>query len=227
MRMDIEFLYSLKTIEPDEALRLAGPGGAAHSDADYCPDRMEPLRVVLDASGAVLEGTDALRHIAGVGRPMECAIYEPKPIAAPKPKAKAKPRERFVPKPKEKPVMPDVDPDSDDYTFKELVAAVDAHLGLKGQKNMAGLGRNIARGLKYGMEDMFNQSRTVTIREALDAIDRAGADSLHADMSAAKRIHQADPSTPIAPAAAAIAVARLEGMADPAAAGIAAVRARG
>lgn len=227
MRMDIHYLYSLKTIEPDEALRLAGPGGAAHSDADYCPDRMEPLRVVLDASGAVLEGTDALRHIAGVGRPMECAIYEPKPIVAPKPKAKAKPRERFVPKPKEKPVMPDVDPDSDDYTFKELVAAVDAHLGLKGQKNMAGLGRNIARGLKYGMEDMFDQSKTVTIREALDAIDRAGADSLRADMNTAKRIHKADPSTPIAPAAAAIAVARLEGMADPAAAGIAAVRARG
>lgn len=224
--MDIEFLYSLKTIEPDEALRLAGPGGAAHSDADYCPDRMEPLRVVLDASGAVLEGTDALRHIAGVGRPMECAIYEPKPIAAPAPKAKAKPRERFVPKPKEKPVMPDVDPDSDDYTFKELVAAVDAHLGLKGQKNIAGLGRNIARGLKYGMEDMFDQSRTVTIREALDAIDRAGADSLRADMNTAKRIHKADPSTPIAPTAAAIAVARIEGMADPAAAGIAAVRAR-
>lgn len=227
MRMDIEFLYSLKTIEPDEALRLAGPGGAAHSDADYCPDRMEPLRVVLDASGAVLEGTDALRHIAGVGRPMECAIYEPKPIAAPKPKAKAKPRERFVPKPKEKPVMPDVDPDSDDYTFKELVAAVDAHLGLKGQKNMAGLGRNIARGLKYGMEDMFDQSRTVTIREALDAINRAGADSLHADMSAAKRVRKTDPSLPVAPTAAAIAVARIEGMADPAAAGIAAVRARG
>lgn len=227
MRMDIEFLYSLKTIEPDEALRLAGPGGAAHSDADYCPDRMEPLRVVLDASGAVLEGTDALRHIAGVGRPMECAIYEPKPIAAPKPKAKAKPRERFVPKPKEKPVMPDVDPDSDDYTFKELVAAVDAHLGLKGQKNMAGLGRNIARGLKYGMEDMFDQSRTVTIREALDAIDRAGADSLHADMSAAKRVRKTDPSLPVAPTAAAIAVARIKGMADPAAAGIATVRARG
>lgn len=227
MRMDIEFLYSLKTIEPDEALRLAGPGGAAHSDADYCPDRMEPLRVVLDASGAVLEGTDALRHIAGVGRPMECAIYEPKPIAAPKPKAKAKPRERFVPKPKEKPVMPDVDPDSDDYTFKELVAAVDAHLGLKGQKNMAGLGRNIARGLKYGMDAMFDQSRTVTIREALDAIDKAGADSLHADMSAAKRVRKTDPSLPVAPTAAAIAVARIEGMADPAAAGIAAVRARG
>lgn len=217
--MDIEFLYSLKTIEPDEALRLAGPGGAAHSDADYCPDRMEPLRVVLDASGAVLEGTDALRHIAGVGRPMECAIYEPK--------AKGKPRERFVPKPKEKPVMPDVDPDSDDYTFKELVAAVDAHLGLKGQKNMAGLGRNIARGLKYGMEDMFDQSKTVTIREALDAIDRAGADSLRADMSAAKRVRKTDPSLPVAPTAAAIAVARIEGMADPAAAGIAAVRARG
>lgn len=225
--MDIEFLYSLKTIEPDEALRLAGPGGATHSDADYCPDRMEPLRVVLDASGAVLEGTDALRHIAGVGRPMECAIYEPKPIAAPKPKAKGKPRERFVPKPKEKPVMPDVDPDSDDYTFKELVAAVDAHLGLKGQKNMAGLGRNIARGLKYGMEDMFDQSKTVTIREALDAIDRAGADSLRADMSAAKRVRKTDPSLPVAPTAAAIAVARIEGMADPAAAGIAAVRARG
>lgn len=221
MRMDIEFLYSLKTIEPDEALRLAGPGGAAHSDADYCPDRMEPLRVVLDASGAVLEGTDALRHIAGVGRPMECAIYEPKP------KAKAKPRERFVPKPKEKPVMPDVDPDSDDYTFKELVAAVDAHLGLKGQKNMAGLGRNIARGLKYGMEDMFDQSKTVTIREALDAIDKAGADSLRADMSAAKRVRKTDLSLPVAPTAAAIAVARIEGMADPAAAGIAAVRARG
>lgn len=225
--MDIEYLYSLKTIEPDEALRLAGPGGAAHSDADYCPDRMEPLRVVLDASGAVLEGTDALRHIAGVGRPMECAVYEPKPAAAPKPKAKAKPRKRFVPKPKEKPVMPDIDPDSDDYTFKELVAAVDAHLGLKGQKNMAGLGRNIARGLKYGMDAMFDQSRTVTIREALDAIDRAGADSLRANMNTAKRIHRADPSTPIAPAAAAIAVARIEGMADPAAAGIAAIRARG
>ena len=225
--MDIEYLYSLKTIEPDEALRLAGPGGAAHSDADYCPDRMEPLRVVLDASGAVLEGTDALRHIAGVGRPMECAVYEPKPAAAPKPKAKAKPRKRFVPKPKEKPVMPNIDPDSDDYTFKELVAAVDAHLGLKGQKNMAGLGRNIARGLKYGMDAMFDQSRTVTIREALDAIDRAGADSLRANMNTAKRIHRADPSTPIAPAAAAIAVARLEGMADPAAAGIAAIRARG
>lgn len=225
--MDIEYLYSLKTIGPDEALRLAGPGGAAHSDMDYCPDRMEPLRVVLDGTGAVLEGTDALRHIAGVGRPMECAVYEPKPAAAPKPKAKAKPRKRFVPKPKEKPVMPNIDPDSDDYTFKELVAAVDAHLGLKGQKNMAGLGRNIARGLKYGMEDMFDQSRTVTIREALDAIDRAGADSLRADMNTAKRIHKADPSTPIAPAAAAIAVARLEGMADPAAAGIAAVRARG
>lgn len=225
--MDIEYLYSLKTIEPDEALRLAGPGGAAHSDADCCPDRMEPLRVVLDASGAVLEGTDALRHIAGVGRPMECAVYEPKPAAAPKPKAKAKPRERFVPKPKEKPVMPDIDPDSDDYTFKELVAAVDAHLGLKGQKNMAGLGRNIARGLKYGMDAMFDQSRTVTIREALDAIDRAGADSLRADMNTAKRIHRADPSTPVAPTAAAIAVARIEGMADPAAAGIAAVRARG
>lgn len=227
MRMDIEYLYSLKTIEPDEALRLAGPGGAAHSDADYCPDRMEPLRVVLDASGAVLEGTDALRHIAGVGRPMECAIYEPKPIAAPKPAPEPKPRKRFSPKPKEKPVMPDVDPDSDDYTFKELVAAVDAHLGLKGQKNMAGLGRNIARGLKYGMDAMFDQSKTVTIREALDAIDKAGADSLRAGMSAAKRIHKADPSTPIAPAAAAIAVARLEGMADPATAGIAAVRARG
>lgn len=225
--MDIEYLYSLKTIGPDEALRLAGPGGAVHSDADYCPDRMEPLRVVLDASGAVLEGTDALRHIAGVGRPMECAVYEPKPAAAPKPKAKAKPRKRFVPKPKEKPVMPDIDPDSNDYTFKELVAAVDAHLGLKGQKNMAGLGRNIARGLKYGMDAMFDQSRTVTIREALDAIDKAGADSLRADMNTAKRIHRADPSTPIAPAAAAIAVARLEGMADPAAAGIAAVRARG
>lgn len=225
--MDIEYLYSLKTIEPDEALRLAGPGGAAHSDADCCPDRMEPLRVVLDASGAVLEGTDALRHIAGVGRPMECAVYEPKPAAAPKPKAKTKPRERFVPKPKEKPVMPDIDPDSDDYTFKELVAAVDAHLGLKGQKNMAGLGRNIARGLKYGMDAMFDQSRTVTIREALDAIDRAGADSLRADMNTAKRIHRADPSTPVAPTAAAIAVARIEGMADPAAAGIAAVRARG
>lgn len=219
--MDIEFLYSLKTIEPDEALRLAGPGGAAHSDADYCPDRMEPLRVVLDASGAVLEGTDALRHIAGVGRPMECAIYEPKPAPEPKP------RKRFSPKPKEKPVMPDVDPDSDDYTFKELVAAVDAHLGLKGQKNMAGLGRNIARGLKYGMEDMFDQSKTVTIREALDAIDKAGANSLRADMSAAKRIRKTDPSLPVAPTAAAIAVARLEGMADPAAVGIAAVRARG
>lgn len=225
--MDIEYLYSLKTIEPDEALRLAGPGGAAHSDADYCPDRMEPLRVVLDASGAVLEGTDALRHIAGVGRPMECAIYEPKPIAAPKPKAKVKPRKQFSPKPKGKPAIPDVDPDSDDYTFKELVAAVDAHLGLKGQKNMAGLGRNIARGLKYGMDAMFDQSRTVTIREVFDAIDRAGADSLRADMNTAKRIHKADPSTPVAPAAAAIAVARLEGMADPAAAGIAAVRARG
>ena len=219
--MDIEFLYSLKTIGPDEALRLAGPGGAAHSDVDYCPDRMEPLRVVLDASGAVLEGTDALRHIAGVGRPMECAVYEPKPAPEPKP------RKRFSPKPKERPVMPDVDPDSDAYAFKELVAAVDAHLGLKGQKNLAGLGRNVARGLKYGMDAMFDQSRTVTIREVFDAIDRAGADSLRADMNAAKRIHRADPSTPIAPAAAAIAVARLEGMADPAAAGIAAVRARG
>lgn len=221
MRMDIEFLYSLKTIGPDEALRLAGPGGAAHSDVDYCPDRMEPLRVVLDASGAVLEGTDALRHIAGVGRPMECAVYEPKPAPEPKP------RKRFSPKPKERPAMPDVDPDSDDYAFKELVAAVDAHLGLKGQKNLAGLGRNVARGLKYGMDAMFDQSRTVTIREVFDAIDRAGADSLRADMNTAKRIHKADPSTPIAPAAAAIAVARLEGMADPAAAGIAAVRARG
>lgn len=227
MRMDIEYLYSLKTIEPDEALRLAGPGGAAHSDADYCPDRMEPLRVVLDASGAVLEGTDALRHIAGVGRPMECAIYEPKPIAAPKPAPEPKPRKRFSPKPKEKPVMPDVDPDSDDYTFKELVAAVDAHLGLKGQKNMAGLGRNIARGLKYGMDAMFDQSKTVTIREALDAIDRAGLDTLHADMSAAKRVRKTDPSLPVAPTAAAIAVARIEGMADPVVAGIAAVRARG
>lgn len=219
--MDIEFLYSLKTIGPDEALRLAGPGGAAHSDMDYCPDRMEPLRVVLDASGAVLEGTDALRHIAGVGRPMECAVYEPKPAPEPKP------RKRFSPKPKERPVMPDVDPDSDAYAFKELVAAVNAHLGLKGQKNLAGLGRNVARGLKYGMDAMFDQSRTVTIREVFDAIDRAGADSLRADMNTAKRIHKADPSTPIAPAAAAIAVARLEGMADPAAAGIAAVRARG
>ena len=219
--MDIEFLYSLKTIGPDEALRLAGPGGAAHSDADYCPDRMEPLRVVLDASGAVLEGTDALRHIAGVGRPMECAVYEPKPAPEPKP------RKRFSPKPKERPAMPDVDPDSDAYAFKELVAAVDAHLGLKGQKNLAGLGRNVARGLKYGMDAMFDQSRTVTIREVFDAIDRAGADSLRADMNTAKRIHRADPSTPIAPAAAAIAVARLEGMADPAAVGIAAVRARG
>lgn len=221
MRMDIEYLYSLKTIEPDEALRLAGPGGAAHSDADYCPDRMEPLRVVLDASGAVLEGTDALRHIAGVGRPMECAIYEPKPAPEPKP------RKRFSPKLKERPAMPDVDPDSNAYAFKELVAAVDAHLGLKGQKNLAGLGRNVARGLKYGMDAMFDQSRTVTIREVFDAIDRAGADSLRADMNTAKRIHKADPSTPIAPAAAAIAVARLEGIADPAAAGIAAVRARG
>ena len=92
---------------------------------------------------------------------------------------------------------------------------------------MAGLGRNIARGLKYGMEDMFDQSRTVTIREALDAIDRAGADSLHADMSAAKRVRKTDPSLPVAPTAAAIAVARIKGMADPAAAGIAAVRARG
>lgn len=219
--MDIEFLYSLKTIGPDEALRLAGPGGAAHSDVDYCPDRMEPLRVVLDASGAVLEGTDALRHIAGVGRPMECAVYEPKPAPEPKP------RKRFSPKPKERPVMPDVDPDSDAYAFKELVAAVDAHLGLKGQKNLAGLGRNVARGLKYGMDAMFDQSRTVTIREVFDAIDRAGADSLRADMNTAKRAHRADPSTPIAPAAAAIAVARLEGMADPTAAGIAAVRARG
>lgn len=227
MRMDIEYLYSLKTIEPDEALRLAGPGGAAHSDADYCPDRMEPLRVVLDASGAVLEGTDALRHIAGVGRPMECAIYEPKPIAAPKPAPEPKPRKRFSPKPKERPAMPDVDPDSNAYAFKELVAAVDAHLGLKGQKNLTGLGRNVARGLKYGMDAMFDQSKTVTIREVFDAIDRAGADSLRADMNTAKRIHKADPSTPIAPAAAAIAVARLEGMADPAAAGIAAVRARG
>lgn len=225
--MDIEYLYSLKTIGPDEALRLAGPGGAAHSDMDYCPDRMEPLRVVLDGTGAVLEGTDALRHIAGVGRPMECAVYEPKPAPEPKPKAKAKPRKRFVPTPKERPVMPDVDPDSDAYAFKELVAAVDAHLGLKGQKNLAGLGRNVARGLKYGMADMFDQSRTVTIREVFDAIDRAGADSLRADMNTAKRAHRADPSTPIAPAAAAIAVARLEGMADPAAAGIAAVRARG
>ena len=123
--------------------------------------------------------------------------------------------------------MPDVDPDSDDYTFKELVAAVDAHLGLKGQKNMAGLGRNITRGLKYGMDAMFDQSKTVTIREALDAIDKAGADSLRADMSAAKRIRKTDPSLPVAPTAAAIAVARIEGMADPAAAGIAAVRARG
>lgn len=225
--MDIEYLYSLKTIGPDEALRLAGPGGAAHSDADYCPGRMEPLRVVLDASGAVLEGTDALRHIAGVGRPMECAVYKPNPTPKPKAKTPVGPRKRFVPKPKEAPAMPGVDPDSDGYTFKELVAAVDAHLGLNGQKNVAGLGRNIARGLKYGMEDMFDQSRTVTIREALDAIDRAGLDALHADMSAAKRARKTDPTLPIAPTAAAIAVARIEGEADPTAVGIAAVRARG
>lgn len=227
MRMDIEYLYSLKTIGPDEALRLAGPGGAAHSEADCCPDRMEPLRVVLDASGAVLEGTDALRHIAGVGRPMECAVYEPKSTPEPKAKKPAAPRRRFVPKPKEAPVMPDVDPDSDDYTFKELVAAVDAHLGLKGQKNLAGLGRNVARGLKYGMADMFDQSRTVTVREVLDAIDAAGADSLRADMNTAKRVRKTDPTVPIAPAGAAIAVARLEDKADPVAAGLEAVKARG
>ena len=218
---NIEYLYSLKTIGPEEALRLAGPGGAVHSEADCCPDRMEPLRVVLDRTGAVLEGTDALRHIAGIGHPMECAVYEPAPAPEPKP------RRRPVEKPKKRPVMPDIDLDSDGYTFKELVAAVDAHLGLKGQKNLAGLGRNVARGLKYGMADMFDQSRTVTVREVLDALDRAGADSLRADMNTAKRARRADPSVPIAPAAAAIAVARLDGAADPVKTGIETVGRRG
>lgn len=218
---NIEYLYSLKTIGPEEALRLAGPGGAAHSEADCCPDRMEPLRVVFDQTGALLEGTDALRHIAGVGHPMECAVYEAKPAAEPKP------RKRFVAKPKKAPAMPDIDLDSDGYTFKELVAAVDAHLGLKGQKNLAGLGRNVARGLKYGMADMFDQKRTVTVREVFDALDAAGADSLRADMNTAKRARKADPSVPIAPAAAAIAVARLGGAADPVKAGLKAVKKRG
>lgn len=218
---NIEYLYSLKTIGPEEALRLAGPGGAVHSEADCCPDRMEPLRVVLDRTGAVLEGTDALRHIAGIGHPMECAVYEPAPAPEPKP------RRRPVEKPKKRPVMPDIDLDSDGYTFKELVAAVDAHLGLKGQKNLAGLGRNVARGVKYGMSDMFDQTRTVTVREVLDAIDAAGADSLRADMNTAKRARKTDPAVPIAPAAAAMAVARLKGEADPVAVGLKTVGTRG
>lgn len=220
--MDIlRFDYETRLVGPDEAARLAGEGDAEHSDDDCCLDLLEPLKVILDPKGRVLSGTDLLRHIAAVGRPMECVIYRPVADPEPLPKKPAKPKAKPAEKETGKSKSAASDFDSTDYSFAELVAVVTAHVGTKGRQNdVSGVARNVARGLAYGPEVMFDQKRAVTIRQVLDVVDGVGLDGLRKGIRTARRLRRSDATLPIAPSAAAIVLMGRMKASDPGKSGV-------
>lgn len=69
--LNIQYDYHYETIDADGAkAMLAEQAGLAgrHSDMDACL-LLEPIRLIFDRNNRLLEGTDALAHIAGTDCP--------------------------------------------------------------------------------------------------------------------------------------------------------------
>lgn len=92
--LNIQYDYHYETIDADGAkAMLAEQAGLAgrHSDMDACL-LLEPIRLIFDRNNRLLEGTDALAHIAGTDCPLEAAIYHERPVSEAKvPASKASP----------------------------------------------------------------------------------------------------------------------------------------
>lgn len=92
--LNIQYDYHYETIDADGAkAMLAEQAGLAgrHSDMDACL-LLEPIRLIFDRNNRLLEGTDALAHIAGTDCPLEAAVYHERPASEAKvPASKASP----------------------------------------------------------------------------------------------------------------------------------------
>lgn len=97
--LNIQYDYHYETIDADGAkAMLAEQAGLAgrHSDMDACL-LLEPVRLIFDRENRLLEGTDALAHIAGTGCPLEAAVYHERLVSEakiPAPKASHTPKKK-------------------------------------------------------------------------------------------------------------------------------------
>lgn len=162
--LNIQYDYHYETIDADGAkAMLVGQAGLAgrHSDMDACL-LLEPIRLIFDRNNRLLEGTDALAHIAGTDCPLEAAVYHERPVSEARvPAPKAKSTSKTSPASKKR---------SDDG--KTLIAAIKAKYPTIGDGvNFKGCAVQLDRYARLGEEHMAERA-PVDSADVLDTLSR-------------------------------------------------------
>lgn len=166
--LNIQYDYHYETIDADGAkAMLAEQAGLAgrHSDMDACL-LLEPIRLIFDRNNRLLEGTDALAHIAGTDCPLEAAVYHERPASEARvPAPKAKSTSKTSPASKKR---------SDDG--KTLIAAIKAKYPTIGDGvNFKGCAVQLDRYARLGEEHMTERA-PLDSADVLDTLSRLDVD---------------------------------------------------
>lgn len=178
--LNIQYDYHYETIDADGAkAMLAEQAGLAgrHSDMDACL-LLEPVRLIFDSNNRLLEGTDALAHIAGTDCPLEVAIYHERPVSeakVPAPKASPAPKKR-----------------SDDG--KTLIAAIKSKYPTIGDGvNFKGCAVQLDRYARLGEEHMTERA-PLDSADVLDTLSRLDVDHEYELYKFARRLMRRVPN---------------------------------
>lgn len=194
--LNIQYDYHYETIDADGAkAMLAEQAGLAgrHSDMDACL-LLEPIRLIFDRNNRLLEGTDALAHIAGTDCPLEAAVYHERPVSearVPKPKTSLTSKPRTSPTPKKK-KGPAPKKRSDDG--KTLIAAIKAKYPTIGDGvNFKGCAVQLDRYARLGEEHMTERA-PLDSAGVLDTLSRLDVDHEYELYKFARRLMRRVPN---------------------------------
>lgn len=184
--LNIQYDYHYETIDTDGAkAMLAGQAGLAgrHSDMDACL-LLEPIRLIFDRNNRLLEGTDALAHIAGTDCPLEAAVYHERPVSEARvPAPKAKSTSKTSPASKKR---------SDDG--KTLIAAIKAKYPTIGDGvNFKGCAVQLDRYARLGEEHMTERA-PLDSADVLDTLSRLDVDHEYELYKFARRLMRRVPN---------------------------------
>ena len=184
--LNIQYDYHYETIDADGAkAMLAGQAGLAgrHSDIDACL-LLEPIRLIFDRNNRLLEGTDALAHIAGTDCPLEAAVYHERPVSEARvPAPKAKSTSKTSPASKKR---------SDDG--KTLIAAIKAkYLTIGDGVNFKGCAVQLDRYARLGEEHMTERA-PLDSADVLDTLSRLDVDHEYELYKFARRLMRRVPN---------------------------------
>lgn len=184
--LNIQYDYHYETIDADGAkAMLAEQAGLAgrHSDMDACL-LLEPIRLIFDRNNRLLEGTDALAHIAGTDCPLEAAVYHERPVSEARvPASKAKSTSKTSPASKKR---------SDDG--KTLIAAIKAKYPTIGDGvNFKGYAVQLDRYARLGEEHMTERA-PLDSADVLDTLSRLDVDHEYELYKFARRLMRRVPN---------------------------------